>query len=177
MFGHEEISMRPIEAQDLEKVRKLRNEQSTWQYLSDASLISESMQHQWFDNLTRTLDERYYTIEKKKGGTFLGVIRTDQIDFKNRSIRVGCDIILSERGKGFGTMAFQMILRYFFIYNSFHRIWLCVLENNEIAKKLYINVGFKEEGKLREAIWREGKWKDYIVMSILEDEYRGKNAL
>ena len=171
MFGHEEISMRPVEARDLEKIRNLRNEQSTWQYLSDASLISESMQHQWFDNLTRTMDERYYTVEKTKDGVFLGVIRTDQIDLKNRSIRVGCDIIPSERGKGYGTMAFHMILRYFFIYNSYHRLWLCVLENNNIAKKLYKNVGFKEEGRLREAIWREGKWHDYIMMSILKEEY------
>lgn len=172
MFGYEEISMRPVEARDLEKIRNLRNEQSTWQYLSDASLVSESMQLRWFDNLTRTLDERYYTIEKTKDRVFLGVIRTDQIDLKNRSIRVGCDIIPSERGKGYGTMAFHMILKYFFIYNSYHRLWLCVLDNNEIAKKLYKNVGFKEEGRLREAIWREGKWHDYIVMSILEEEYK-----
>lgn len=174
MFAHKEISMRPVESQDLEKIRNLRNEQSTWQYLSDASLISEGMQHQWFDNLTRTLDERYYTIEKKEFGEFLGVIRTDQIDLKNRSIRVGCDIVPEERGKGFGTMTFEMLLKYFFIYNSYHRLWLCVLENNEVAKKLYNNVGFKEEGRLRAAIWREGKWMDYIVMSILEEEYKNE---
>lgn len=174
MFAHKEISMRPVESQDLEKIRNLRNEQSTWQYLSDASLISESMQHQWFENLKLTLDERYYTVEQKTFGQFIGVIRTDQIDLRNRSIRVGCDIIPKERGKGFGTMTFEMLLKFLFIYHSYHRLWLCVLENNEVAKKLYKNVGFKEEGRLRAAIWREGKWMDYIVMSILEEEYRNE---
>ena len=124
MFAHKEISMRPVESQDLEKIRNLRNEQSTWQYLSDASMISESMQLQWFENVNRSLDDRYYTVEKTEFGEFLGVIRTDQIDLRNRSIRVGCDIVPEERGKGFGTMTFEMLLKYFFgqIREFFHVI-------------------------------------------------------
>ena len=174
MFGYDKIAMRPIEADDLEDMRRLRNDQSTWQFLSDATLISNEMQSRWFDNNSRSLDDRYYAIIlPNEDNRFIGIIRTDEIDYKNRSIRVGLDIVPEERSKGYGTLGFQMMLRYFFDYHSFHRLWLCVLENNEIAKRLYKNAGFTEEGRLRQAIWRDG-WRDYIIMGVLEDEYRAR---
>ena len=173
MFGYDKIAMRPIEADDLEDMRRLRNDQSTWQFLSDATLISSEMQSRWFDNNSRSLDDRYYAIIlPNEDNRFIGIIRTDEIDYKNRSIRIGLDIVPEERGKGYGTLGFQMMLRYFFDYHSFHRLWLCVLENNEIAKRLYKSAGFTEEGRLRQAIWRDGGWKDYLVLSILEQEYK-----
>lgn len=178
MYSHDKIAMRPIEAGDLEDMRRLRNDQSTWQYLSDATLISNEMQLRWFDNNSRSLDDRYYAIVlPEEGNRFIGIIRTDEIDYKNRSIRVGLDIVPEERGKRYGTLGFQMIFKYFFDYHSFHRLWLCVLEDNVVAIKLYKNSGFKEEGRYRQAIWRGGRWKDYLILSILEEEYRGKNAL
>jgi len=173
MFRYGPIAMRPVEAGDLELMRRLRNDQTTWQYLSDATLISTEMQLRWFDNNSRSLDDRYYAIVlPDEDNRFIGIIRTDEIDYKNRSIRVGLDIVSEERGKGYGTLGFQMIFRYFFDHHSFHRLWLCVLEDNEIAKRLYKGAGFIEEGRLRRAIWREGRWKDYIIMGVLEDEHR-----
>jgi RimJ/RimL family protein N-acetyltransferase len=173
MFRYENIAMRPIEASDLEDMRQLRNDQTTWQYLSDATLISPEMQLRWFENNSRSLDDRYYAIVlPDENNRFIGIIRTDEIDYKNRSIRVGLDIIPEERGKGYGTLGYRMLFKYFFDYHPFRRLWLCVLEDNEIAKKLYKRVGFIEEGRLRQAIWRNAKWKDYIIMSILDNEYR-----
>ncbi len=32
--------------------------------------------------------------------------------------------------------------------------------------------GFVDEGRAREAIWRDGKWWDEIHMSVLEPEWR-----
>lgn len=178
MFSHEDIYMRPVEASDLEQIRQLRNNEQTWMYLSDASLISEGMQSKWFDNLTRTLDERYYAVLRAKDDKFIGIIRTDCIDLRNKNMRVGADVSLDCRNQGYGTKIFKMLLRYFFDYcGNYHKLYLMVLEDNEIAKRLYKNMGFKEEGKMREHIWRDAAWKGYVIMSILEDEYRSQNAL
>jgi len=48
-------------------------------------------------------------------------------------------------------------------------------ENKEIRNKaydLYEKHGFKVEGRYREAIFRDGCYHDYIIMSFLEEEYR-----
>lgn len=179
MFWHKDIGFRPIEKRDLESVRQLRNEPSTYLYLSDVTQITPEMQEKWFESISKSKDKAYFSIFKEEKdfpisyeGDFLGIIRMDQIDHINRSIRVGCDIVPKERGKGYGTKAFEAVLKFCFGHMGMHRLWLLTLENNKVAKKLYKNAGFQEEGRFRESIWRDGKWNDCIVMSILEDEYR-----
>ena len=184
MFWHNDIGFRPVEEGDLEDIRRLRNEPSTWIQLTTIGQISQEQQKSWFEKISKANDCAYFSVFKEikdfpisTEGDFLGIIRFDQMDSINRSVRVGCDVVPEERGKGWGTRIFEAILEFCFNESNFHRLWLCVLENNEIAMKLYKSAGFKEEGRHRQAIWRDGKFKDYIVMSLLEDEYRGKNAL
>lgn len=179
MFWYKDIGFRPVEKRDIEEIRRLRNEPSTWIFLTDVTQINSEMQEKWFEGMSKSKDKAYFSIFKEKKdfpisyeGDFLGIIRMDQIDQNNRSIRVGCDIVPSERGKGYGTKAFEAILKFCFDHMGMHRLWLCTLENNEVAKKLYKNSGLKEEGRHRQAIWRDGRWHDLIIMSILEDEYR-----
>jgi len=184
MFLFNGIGLRLVEKRDLEKIRTLRNSQSTWIWLTDVKQINEIQQLQWYESICQDKSVEYYSIvENKKDfpieyeGEFLGIIRVNNIDLVNKSAMIGLDIEPNFRGQGIGTKAFLAVMEYFFRHRNFHRLWLCVIEDNEVAKKLYNNVGFKEEGILRQAIWREGKFKDYIVMSILEFEYRGKDAL
>lgn len=181
MFWFKGIGFRPIEHKDLECVRELRNDPTTWMYLSDITQISMTQQEAWFKSLAESKNSAYFAVFKELQeypilyeGDFLGLIRFDQIDANNKSVRVGCDIVPKERGKGYGTKVFQAILSYCFDQWGMHRLWLCVLEDNKVAKKLYDNAGFEIEGHMRKAIWRDGKWKDYIVMSLLIEDYRGE---
>jgi len=184
MFWHNGLGFRSVEEDDLEQIRTLRNDPSTWVFLTSIGQISKLKQREWYQRINQDSSVAYYSlVEEYKDfpvsyeGDFLGIIRMDEIDIHNRSIRVGADIIPDKRGKGWGTKAFQAILRFCFDQLGVHRIWLCVLEDNTIALKLYKSAGFTEEGRYRQAIWRDGKFKNYIIMSILEDEYRGQNAL
>jgi RimJ/RimL family protein N-acetyltransferase len=48
---------------------------------------------------------------------------------------------------------------------------------NTRAKSLYENLGFRVEGRLRDA-YRDGDgWTDGLVMALLEDEYRAGQHL
>lgn len=181
MHYYDDIAFRPVEKKDLESIRRLRNDQTTWIYLTDATLVTPAMQEQWFEKISQASDAAYFTVVKIKRefpilyeDDFLGIIRMDEYDANNRSARIGCDIIPEMRGKGYGTKAFRACMKYFFHHIGLHRLWLCVLDNNMVAQKLYSNVGFKEEGRLRDAVWRDGKYHDYIVMGILDHEYREK---
>jgi RimJ/RimL family protein N-acetyltransferase len=47
-----------------------------------------------------------------------------------------------------------------------------VLSINTRAIAIYENIGFRHEGRLRDA-YRDGdRWCDSVVMGILEDEFR-----
>ena len=179
MILHRDVGFRPVEERDIEAIRRLRNDETTWMYLTDPSQITAAQQGEWFRSISLAKDRRYYTafIVKREfpiisEEDFLGIVRCDQIDPLNRSIRVGCDIIPEHRRKGYGTQVYGGILKYFFDALGMNRIWLCVLDINPGARDLYKKIGFKAEGRMRQAIWRNGGWHDYIVMSILGEEYR-----
>lgn len=171
MFTFEGVSLRPVEETDLEVLRSLRNEQSTWTNLTDIQLITAEQQKQWFQSIG-TSSTRMYFVACSEKHAFLGMVRMDEIDTINRSARVGCDIFPELRGRGNGSKVFDVILKYCFDYLNLHRVWLAVASFNVVASKMYAKKGFRVEGVYREALYRNGAYHDYHLMSILAQEFK-----
>jgi RimJ/RimL family protein N-acetyltransferase len=70
-----------------------------------------------------------------------------------REPRVGLDDGLARRGPG-------------------RRVWLEVYEYNKRGLRVYENVGFRVEGRLRQDTFREGRYWDTILMGILREEWQ-----
>lgn len=169
MFKYDILSMRLVEKRDLEFLLELRSEPSVWKQLGNIRMISTQSQVEWFDKLQRDPTKEYYILEANDNK--IGMIRTDEIDFLNRSMRVGGDIHFNYWDRHFGTRMMELIKQYCFGYLNMHRIWLMVLDSNEKAKHLYEKAGFIKEGVHREAILRKNKYIDYIVMGMLRSEF------
>lgn len=169
MINLDDYSLRPIEKKDLEWVRQLRNDESTWSQLGTFAFIYEATQKNWFDNLNNKKDKEYLIFAQ--GKEKLGLVRLTEIDKTNRSMCVGGDIIPEFRGKGLSKIMYKLIFKLGFDTLGMNRLWLLVLESNEKAIHVYKTMGFIAEGKQREAIFRNGKFLDYIMMSILTTEY------
>ena len=74
-------------------------------------------------------------------------------------------------GKGFGTEATKLIVDYGFNMLNLNRIQLHVNAENEAAKAVYKKIGFKHEGTLRQAMYKNNKYYDFWLMSILAEEF------
>jgi len=84
-------------------------------------------------------------------------------------------------GKGYGSDAMRIILRYAFTELNLQRVSLTVSEYNPRAIHSYLKVGFVEEGRLRGNEQRAGRRNDLIYMGILWEEWgqltqEGKHA-
>ena len=75
-------------------------------------------------------------------------------------------------GRGYGTEALLLVLRYSFKELNLHRVQLDVLAENSRAIRCYQKAGFREEGRRRQVYFRNGKWRDDILMGILAEEFR-----
>jgi RimJ/RimL family protein N-acetyltransferase len=78
-------------------------------------------------------------------------------------------------GKGFGTDAMRLILRYGFTEMNLERITLGVFDYNKRAIRTYEKTGFILEGRMRQAVHRDGSRADIVYMGILRDEWRVLN--
>src|SRR5215467_5821413 len=98
MFIYEGLTIRTIDEQDLVPMRRLRNDPTTWTMLTHVEMITDEGQREWFKRVQAASDRRYYVI-CDSGHDFIGIVRTDEIDRGNRSIRVGADVVPELRGK------------------------------------------------------------------------------
>ena len=107
----------------------------------------------------------------------IGTCAFSQLDGDNGSATF--HITIGEKdcwGRGYGTEATRLMLDHAFGLLGLHRVALAVFAFNERAIRAYRAVGFVEEGRSREAIWRDGRFWDELQMSILQDEWRARRA-
>jgi RimJ/RimL family protein N-acetyltransferase len=74
-------------------------------------------------------------------------------------------------GKGYGTDAMRLVLRFAFRELNLNRVTLDVFEYNPRAIRSYENAGFKHEGRGRAWLNREGQRWDMVYMGILRREW------
>jgi RimJ/RimL family protein N-acetyltransferase len=104
----------------------------------------------------------------------IGVISLMNISEANDSAELS--VILGhpeDRHHGYGAEAIDTILRYAFDDIELNRVGLSVFEFNEEAISTYERVGFREEGRLRQALKRDDLYYDTILMCVLRSEWRG----
>ena len=75
-------------------------------------------------------------------------------------------------GKGYGTDAMRVILRFGFEELNLRRVTLDVFEYNPRAVRSYEKAGFSVEGKVRSSMLREGQRWDMIYMGILREVWQ-----
>ena len=165
-----ELTIRLIERQDLEHARRLHNDDGTLLMLHDVRHVSQSEQEAWFEAVSRSETARRYAVLESATGAFVGVFRLDEIDWRNRSASVGLDIVPGFRGRGLSRVIYRYFFNYLYGALNMHRLSLVTLETNETAIRVYRRLGFTEEGRLREAIWRDGRFQDLIQFSMLREE-------
>ena len=74
-------------------------------------------------------------------------------------------------GKGYGSDAIQLLLRYAFTELNLQRVSLTVFEFNQRAQRSYEKVGFRLEGRQRQIMQREGRRWDILYMGILREDW------
>ena len=108
-------------------------------------------------------------------GRLVGFVRLYDIIWTHGSALVAISVPdAREQGKGFGRDGLGLLLRYAFHELGLHRLWLDVFGYNERAIHLYAGAGFREEGRLREHLHRDGRRWDVVLMGLLRAEWEGQ---
>ncbi len=107
----------------------------------------------------------------------IGQIGLDGLNWAARNVWVGIGV--GERdywGKGYGSDAMRIMIRYAFHELNLNRINLTVFEYNLRAIKSYEKLGFKEEGRERQWLNRAGRRWDMLYMGLLRREWEALEA-
>lgn len=168
------VVLRPFEPADVEHLYRFRNDWQVTQFLGGfSSGYSRRNLQEWVKFHRNRDDEVLWAIAVKKDDRCIGHVGLYKIDPRLRKAEFA--ILVGDPrwwGKGVGRSATVAMIDWGFTQLNLHKISLSVLDTNRRAIKLYQQLGFRHEGKLRDEQFRDRKYLDVVLMSLLEREWK-----
>ncbi len=171
------INLRAREEADASAFHRWFNDHEVTRFIGDSfPIVSMSRQRELIQSMGSDSQRRLYSIVLKDG-TLIGNCELRGFNWTARSAEAG--IVIGEKeywGKGYGGEAMNLMLRVAFEGLNMHRVYLRVADFNERGIRSYHRIGFREEGRWREARFLDGRYADTVQMSILEHEWRERQT-
>ncbi len=176
MIYSDRIRFRAVERDDLPRYVEWLNDPETMAGMLMYLPVSSWGETKWFENLAnRPGDEIPMAVDAKLpdgGWEHIGSVGLHSIEWTNRCAEFG--IFIGNKAywnNGYGTEATRLTLRHGFETLNLNRIYLYVFETNPRAIHVYEKCGFVHEGKLRQSMYRNGRYIDTLLMSMLRTEW------
>ncbi len=175
MFTTPRLRLRAVTREDLAAFVRWFNDPDVTQFLSRIWPLSMEEEEDWFQRvLSRPRWERPLSIEVREGRAWvlIGTVGFSKIDWLNRWAELG--IAIGEKAywdQGYGTEAVQAMVAIAFTLLNLNRVQLEVYEFNHRGRKAYEKVGFRLEGRRRQARYLGGRYHDSLIMAVLREEW------
>ncbi len=172
----ERVQLRPVEAEDMAALQRWGNDPALRGLIGETRPMTAPEAQRYYERLCSDPDRVWFIIEDRETGQPVGECGLLRMFPTWRTTDLS--IILAEpeaRGKGYGREAIHLLMDYAFGYLNFHRISIGVVGFNEQALRFYEKIGFKHEGIQRDGYYYNHRYSDFVMMSILEDEFRALN--
>lgn len=172
------VYLRALELDDYKIICKWRNDIELTYYLGgNRFFVSSEREKKSIEN--KILDDSqniYLGICHCKTDKLIGYTSINNIDLRNLKAEWGGTLIGEKEylGKGYGKEAASLMLNFLFDQYPIHRCYAYCLAEHPATSKLFESLGFTKEGVLRDEIFKNGKYNNLLIYSILRDEINGK---
>jgi RimJ/RimL family protein N-acetyltransferase len=137
-----------------------------------AAPLSPSAVERLFEDREHHPTDDSFAIHLRDDDEPIGIVSLMNVSEANASAELSIIVGHPEdRHHGYGAEAIAVLLDYVFGERGLNRVGLSVFEFNEDAIAAYEKLGFREEGRLREALRRDDAFHDAILMSVLRQEW------
>jgi diamine N-acetyltransferase len=168
------LNLRPLERKDLPFVHDLDNERHTMAFWFEEPYESLDELTNLYDKHIHDDDERRFVIDVDD--QFAGIIELVDINFIHRNTEIQLIIKSDFQGFGLAKIAMSKGMDYAFNILNMHKIYLYVDAENQKALHIYKELGFKQEGVLRQHFFVEGAYHDSVIMGVFSHEIKKKSS-
>jgi RimJ/RimL family protein N-acetyltransferase len=167
------VFLRPFSEDDMRYVQKWSNDSEIRRLTGEIAPMSRQEAEEFYKHLRADKDRVWFAVVLKRGNRVIGKVGLLRMFRPWRCTDMS--IIIGEKntwGKGYGTEAGRLLLKYAFEQLKFHRVSIGVVGFNDRAIRFWKSLGFKKEGIQRDGYYCDDEFSGFVMMSILEDEYR-----
>ena len=175
MYEGKLVRLRALRAEDAETAVRWLNDLETVQQISGGMALPVSLDEEkkWIEEHAGQKSDRQYSFAVETlDGKYIGNCDYFDLNWHDRTCKVGWLIGPEGRGKGYGTDMIRTLLGVCFDTLGMHKVSLDVMGFNDRAIRLYERIGFVREGVFREQLLARGRRWDEYRYGMLEREYR-----
>ncbi|WP_296383725.1 GNAT family N-acetyltransferase [Winogradskyella sp.] len=168
----EHIYLRALEPEDLDFVYDIENDTSLWELSDTQTPYSRFLIKQYLENAQQDIFEAKQlrlAICDKNDNT-IGLI--DVFDFNIKNKRAGIGILIkseSERYKGYGKEALELLVNYCFSTLHLHQVYANISERNLPSLKLFEGNGFKKIGLKKDWSFDGNQYTNEYILQRIND--------
>jgi diamine N-acetyltransferase len=173
------VNLRVMERDDVDFMVECRNNLDFWgEYAPVGEQISKSEWLRYFDSPSNfsILTEWKTFIVQKKDGNKIGIVN-HHLNLPYKWVEIAYFLAPSERGKGYGTEAVQLIVDYLFLSKELARIHAIADVKNKASQRVLERTSFQREGTMRKCVYNRGELRDYYLYSVLREEWKEPKIL
>ena len=166
-----QVTFRPVMEDDLSWLASLTNDPAAigpyeWHGWSDPQRLRRS----WAESGLLSDDSGVLIV--LHGTDRVGVVDWHKVQTGRAASNwaIGIGLAPEFRGRGYGSEAQQLLDRYLFAHTPVHRVEATTEITNKAERRALEKAGFTREGILRGASFRQGRYRDYVIYSVLRDE-------
>jgi len=167
------VTLRRFEHGDIEHVRRWMDDAELRAQIGATSPLGAEEAETWFEGVENDASRAWYAVVRDDDDAVVGEAGLLRMWPEWRTTDVS--IIIGERdarGRGLGRDVGRVLLDFAFEYMGFHRAAIGVVGFNEPAIRFWESLGFEREGVQRDGYLLDGKFHDFVMMSLLEDRWR-----
>lgn len=168
------IYLRPMTEEDTDLIVAWRNSDGVRRHFIYQAMFTREGHLNWLNSVIKPGKASQMIICEAATDEPLGSVYIRDIDREHRKGEYG--IFIGEdaaRGRGVGTAAAMLMIRYAFEELKLHRLFLRVYADNLRAVRSYEKAGFVREAYLKDDVYVNGAFRDIILMAVLNpQDYR-----
>lgn len=173
MLEGKEVSLRALEEEDLSVLKNWRNRKHVRKTTREYKLLNMINQKKWFELIHTQNPPRdiiFGIVDKKL--KLVGFTALTYIDWKNRNAEISIYFAKENWQNTIqATDTLNLIMEYGFKELNLHRLWVEIFSLSKENIILFTKHKFVKEGILRDKVWRDGKWWDSQIYSMIVDDY------
>ncbi|HLT32268.1 MAG TPA: GNAT family protein [Aquaticitalea sp.] len=164
------VFLRALEPEDLEFIHTIENDEIFWEISNTQTPFSKFILKQYLKNSYKDIFEakQLRLVISDYGNEALGMIDLFDFDFKNS--RAGVGILVKEssnRQKGIGKEALQLLVNYSFHHLNLHQLYCNITENNKASISLFTNQGFEKVGLKKDWNAINGQYQNEYLFQLI----------
>jgi RimJ/RimL family protein N-acetyltransferase len=180
MYRSKKIFLRPFNENDIDSILEMRMDLAGVKAAGGLPYPSNEFSiRNWITNLypKDNLTTISLVIAESESNQFIGYCSALNISYLNRNAHIGFFLHKNGRGKGYFKEAQILFYGYLFNELNMRKVYSHFLAYNEIAIKAVKQIGFKEDGIMKEHIFQGGKYHDTVLLSLTEVDFHSIHNL